>query len=472
MAQPYDSAATMNLAAISAIIQQQYFPEFEKQYYMNGSLEARLFNPADDAVVGDGKTLQVKVARGDTGRTSTDMLADMQQPRNFTANSIKVRFNERDQTANDFTRFTANGRVSHWDIENGSAGLIASVAQTVYEDITEDYSNKLSLFRHLRRTGRVATIITSGKKNNDALTFADATSYTTGAVTCRIKIQNGPIAGIQVGQVFDIYTSAGVLIFSKAQVTDVNTTDNSVGLMRADSDSTANFDSVTTDHELFYSGTRSAGIYSMGEWFARPVSGDSFIGGVSRFTGTSMSNYRWLLPTTVGEGETAVTIKKADFDSAGDAIGFVAETPMAYVCLTDAKMQTALRQTIGNDAIIINPVDAGNSERFANFGSMGVHYQHPTLGRVVIASTPYAIPNTIRFINPGDWKALSYGTKGLRFMPPLGGAGGAAGMWYRLPAATPNSGAGFFYQIDAVAVHCDFCHNPRRQLQIINRTST
>lgn len=465
MAQPFDNAATQNLAAISAIHQEQYFPNFERQYYMNGSLEARIFSPADEAIVGDGKTLQVKVSRGDTMRPDTDVLSDIQQPRNFQANSIKVRWNERDQTANDFVRIAGSARVSQYDLDNGSEGNIASIAQETYNDIVEGYGNQLAMLRHLGRTGTIATIVTSGKKNNDALTFAGATSYTTGSTTCRIQIQSGPIAALQVGMVLDIYNGA-VLVFSKAQVLDVNVTDNSVGLGRADTDSTANFDSVTSAYTLCLSGGYNKGIYSMGAWFGRPSSTDSFIGGVNRFTSTSMSNYRWLLPTTVGEGETSTTIKRSDFDNAGDAIGFVGETTMAYVCLADAKMQTALRQAIGNDSLIIQPQDAGNSERFANFGSMGLHYQHPSLGRVVIASTPYAVPNTIRFMNPGDWKALSYGGKGLRFMP------GEYGNWYRMQAATPNSGRGFYYQCDAFALVCDFCHNPRRQLQIINRTST
>lgn len=466
MAQPFDNTATQALAAISAIHQEQYFPEFERQYYMNGNLEARIFQPADDPVVGDGKTLQVKVSRGDTMRPDIDALADIQQPRNFRANSIKVRWNASDQTATDFVRIAGSGRVTEHDLNNGAAGNIASIAQTVYEDISEGYGKQLAMLRHLTRTGSIATIVTSGKKNNDALVFASATSYTTGSTSCRVQIQSGPIAAIEVGNVIDICTSAGLVIFARAEVVDVNVTDNSFGLVRADSDSTANFDAVTTAHQIFVSGGYNKGLYSMGAWFGRPTSTDSFIGGVNRFTGTSANNYRWLLPTTVGEGDAATTIKRADFDSAGDAIGFVGETPMAYVCLTDAKMQTALRQAIGNDGLILNPIDAGNADRFANFGSMGLHYQHPSMGRVVIASTPFAVPNTIRFMNPGDWRSLSYGVKGLKFMP------GDMGNWYRMQAATPNSGRGFFYQCDAYALHCDFCHNPRRQLQIINRTST
>jgi hypothetical protein len=464
MAEPFASSTTLTLDAVSAVIQEQYFPQFVEQINRAGSTTNRLFQPRAEAVVGDGEWFQNETAPSDTVRANTDMLANDQQPRPFTAAKIKVRFNQSDPSTNDFTRFTGVGRVDMWTLENGSGGTIIDIAQRVYMEIFSGYNYRLAMLRNADRTARIAT--TSTKTNSDGLYSGGCSAYTTGSTTCRLVITAGSIAALAQGSVIDIYTTAGVLVFSGAQVISCNPADPagpSLSLARANSSSTANFDNVTTGQYIYFSGEINQGMYSMGAWFSRPTSTDSFIGGVNRFSPAN----QWLVTTATREGQTARLIQKADFDALANAMNFIQDgTIPISVAITDIPMNTALREAIGNDALITWPSTGGNEDRYANFGSTGLLWQHPAFGKVSIVSDPLAVSNSVRFMVPDDWIALTSRFSGLHWMP------GTQGVWNRMVADTPNTGYGYYFQCDAVAAHCDYCKRPRYQGQILNVTSS
>lgn len=470
MAQPFDNAATLNLSAISAVIQQQYAPFLGDEIFFNsGTVTNRLFNPDPDPVVGDGKTYQAVTRKGLNARFNTDSLADFQNPSQFQAGSLKIRMNERDASSSDMTRLGGVARISELELLGVSSdGACLDIAERVVNDLTKDADLMLAIHRHLPRSGLVASTSSTspfGLKNSNLLTYSGSSQYTAGSTTCRIQLSSGTgnITALPPGAVIDFYQS-GVRVFAGAVVVSQNPYDQSLSLARYDSNSTTNFDSISTaGSDIYYSGMYGKNMYSFGAWFTRPVAGDSFINGVSRLTDTN----QWLLPTATREDQSSATkvIDRYDLDVVGDAVGYITDAPMTEaVFFGDPKLITTLRQDIGEDnfsTIAYSGEDGG--DRWAKAGNVGVIYQHPTLGRCRLIGDPLAVPNTLRMVIPGDWITATYGQTSFRFLP--GNINDS--MWSRLPAASPNSGFGMFYQTEMYRIMCDFCKYPRRQAQIM-----
>ena len=136
-----------------------------------------------------------------------------------------------------------------------------------------------------------------------------------------------------------------------------------------------------------------------------------------------------------------------------------ATTP-AY--LAERAKQT-VRTAIGEDAFIVYPVGDVRMKRFANFGNIGLNYQHPTFGNLKFFADPMAIPNTVRFIVPDTWRELFYGWRGLKAVP-----GGDIAGWYRMSADTTNAGKGVILKRDWWSLSGDMCFKPWLNAQILN----
>ena len=470
MAQPFDSAST--LQSFSAAIQLKYAPKFYDQIFFTGRPTNKLIKPMEQAVVGDGMTFQSRNAGSFNGRMDTDMVSDFPTPIPLGVANYKFRFNERDQTQNDFVKYATSGRVSQYDLDNiSSAGAAFNILSQTLKEIRDGFDFMTAAHRHLDRTGRICTIngtpvnndgqVASGTGNNVC------SAYTTGSTSARIVIQltsssAGSVAAFQPGVKLDIYNGA-TLVFSGAKVTDYNPQDSSVGLTRFDATSTANFDGVATGHSIYFSGEKDKNMYSLGAWFSSPSTTDSFIGATNRNTAAN----RYLNTTKIREGATARRISQKDFDDVCDAMAYVTDGSevSTWVAVADPRVITAVRQDIGEDRFIPYPVDQGNNKRFANFGTGALAFQHPSLGYIVLQAEPLCPPNVIRFFRPQDWKALSYGNRNLQFMP------GSNGLFNRLPSTTPGQGYGMFWQVEAFSVLGDICEYPRLSAQI-NAVST
>jgi hypothetical protein len=468
MAQPRDGATTQQLVA--DVLQEQYLNNFLEQVFFEGNATNRIVELDDEPVVGDGVNIQVKRYKGDNIKVTNDALEDFPDPSAFVPAKIKVRWNEDDPTAHDFSKFHGTGRVSIYEMEEASSdGAIVDIAEEIFDDLRPNYDFKLALFRNLDRTAKVAETPSTGtvKKNNDADNMTDATAYTAGATSCRVVVDNGPIAAFQPGMVYDIYTSGGALVFAGARVTDYNPGDKatgvgSVGFERYDSNSTANFDSVTTSCYFYPSGSRNKGMHGFGSWFSTPTAGESFIGAKDR----TLAANRYLTMTKIRKGQTSRKISVTDFDDLGDVVGNVTDKGNGmYTARAHQSIITSLRQQIGADKTIAWPTGNEKMKRFQHMGSMGVHWQHPVLGHVTLAADPLMRANTVQVTRGGDWKAKYRGNKGLKVMP------GERGPWYRLQGSTPGGHKSMFYGIDAYANHCDYCIYPKLQGEILNITA-
>lgn len=471
MAEPYDSAWL--LEDVSAIIQQQYFPEFtEEAPGRFGSVVNKYFKPSMDAITGDGKTMQVEIAPGDTVRFGTDPLGPFASPDVFQAGSIKVRFNKSTPTSSDFSHISASCQTNDIDLEVAGRGSIIDFVERMFKQIMPEYDEKLAVHRHLSRAAQVGTVDGTVYQNN-SFYYSGASGTASNTLGARFKVKDGSISYFRPGTRIDIYNGA-TLIVSNVAVTDSNPADSSIGIQYVSGSNTVrnsggpggvgtgSLGSIANGYSIFYSGERNAGMYSLGSYFSAPTSGESFIGGVDRTT----TGYRWMIPVTSRAGATSATLTKSMVDDLAISMGYRQEDEMGVVVTTSPDLHQKLRNEYTEAAFLNIPDGDNRLKRFANFGTMGLNYQHPVFGLVKVISDVLHVPNAVRVIVPETWRSLYYGFRGLKMMP------GTKGGWYRVTETTPNTGLSKVWKCDWYALQTDWCSQPWRNGQILNVQAT
>jgi hypothetical protein len=457
-----NTALTLQLA--NELFQTKYAPYIPDQVYSFGGTTNKLFKPSEEVVGGNGYTQQVVTTRSDLARTSNTVLSDF--PQNglpFQDQSYRVRFNERDGTANDFLKFSAQAKVTIVELLNGGNQMALNIAERLMREVAGSYSTKLAMLRHLPRTAVAATFSGTAKRNNNDALWASATAYTAGSSSFRIQLTTGQVGYFQPGTVWDVTNTAGTVLLTNYYVTDINMGEAtpSIGFAKSDfGTATNNADLVTgTGLQLVPVGSLNAGIHSLGSWFSTPTAGETtWIGGIDRTTAAN----RYLLPTRLRVGATARQVAKSDIGDLGNALGYVSEDPYTVgTVLTDLKVHQTLRDAIGEDAFIQYPTSGDNAERYAHWGSIGLIYQHPQFGLVRFAGDPFAPPDKLRFLVEDDWMCKYALQRGVIPMP-----GGDMGPWKRSPSDTPGSGYGMAYTYDTFSLMCDVCKNPRRNGEV------
>lgn len=468
MAEPRDSATF--LEDVSAIVQQKYMPEFTEEYSSRfGRTTNKLFRLDEMEITGDGRTMQVELAPGDTVRASADVLGAFAAPDRFEPGTLKARFNKQTTSANDFIQISASAQVDDIDIEEAGKGSIVDFCDRIYKQVMPNYEEHLAQLRQSSRNAVQAWCNGTPTLNNSWY-IGGATSTATNTGGLRVAVDNGSIANFRRGARLDFINPAtGTVRAGNVRVTDVNEADLTIGVAFTSDQSfapwvsTGDLATVADNDYIVRSGEYNAGLYSMGAWFSRPVAGESFLGGVDRTTAA----FRWLNTRATREGSAAIQVNKSMFNAAAIMLGFLSEDDdTGPVIMTDPTIHQTLRDQIGEDAFIQLPVDDDRMKRFANFGSVGLNYQHGVFGVVKIAADPLCPPNVVRIIASNTWKALYYGWRGLRPVPS-----GKGGHWYRMNEAAPNTGLGKMWKADWYAIQTDFCTQPWKNGQILNVTA-
>lgn len=473
MAEPLDSALILD--DVNTIVQQQYYSEYLEQWVSRfGKTTNKIFKPSDQPVVGDGLNFQYELGPAHSARASTSILGDFTSPQQFQPGSLKVRFSQ--TGACDFVRVSSSAQVNDIDMANAGKGTIVDLVKRIVASIMPDYDEHLAQLRNLPKTGLICSVSATPKKN-DARALAACTATASNTAGLRFGISGASRAYFRPGMRLD-FVVGGVVVAGNIQVTDVNLADptasnstigGSVGCAYISTGvagqlSTGNLANVTSAATVYYAGEQNAGMYSMGAFFSTPSAGESFIGGVDRTT----SSYRFLVPTTTREYDTSaaittnVTVNQSHFTDLANAMNYTDESEFGGVFVAAPEVVRKLQNDIFQSSIIQMPIGDNRSDRWGHFGMSGVFFQDPSFGTTQIIADPLINPNRIRFIRPDTWLALSYGWKGLRMMPGDNGKGG----WYRMNAASPNTGKSIFYKSDWYALHCDICTKPWKNGEI------
>jgi len=466
MAEPFDSAIYLEDA--SNVIQTAYMSEFTEEYPKRfGSFTNKMIKPYKEIAATDGIVMQYELGPADSVRTDTSPLGAFPSPQVLQAGQLRLRFNRNNAATNDFTNVKASVQFDLYTIENKGEGVIVDIAQRVYNSINDDYNEKMAILRQVHRSGQIALVNGTAKKN-DSWYLSGASASATNTAGLRCAIDTGSISAFRNNVRVDfINPSTGAVRAGNVRVTSTNVTDLSVGVEFVTSGptgtiSTGDLSTVADNDIIVFSGTYNKGYYGFGAWFGRPTSSDSFIGGVNRST----SSYHWMLPISTREGSSAAKITRSMFDELMVAMGFISEDPQnGLACVADPTIVNTIRQELGEQSFIQIPEGDSRLERFANFGSVGLNYQHATCGVIKIAADPLMVPNTVRFISSDTWKAVFVNHKGLR---PVMEAGKH---WYRMNESTPNTGKSLIYKADWFGDQVDFCMAPWKNGQMLNVTA-
>lgn len=459
MPEPRDS--TTVLEDVPQIIQKVYMKRFDPQYIgRHGKSLNRIFKPDSEETTGGGKTMQTETAPGDNARASTDALGAFAAPDHLEAASIEVRFNRTTPSSSDFTRISASCQTDDIDVQEAGKGSQVDFVKRMYGQVVDSYDERLA---QLRQCGRNAVLaFVNGSTGSNAAATSTTWYAITGSATntngIRFAVDNGSIANFRKGARIDVINpSTGLARAGNLRVNDVNYDNLTVGATFTSSTayppwtSTGDVSLVADNDYVVRSGEYNQGLYSLGAWLSRPTVAESFLGGVDR---TALA-YRWMITNATREGQTPTQITQSHFDDMAIMMGYLDDTDDTGPILTaHPKVLQTIRRQIGEDSIIQVPYGDSRLERFGNFGSTGLNYQHPVFGIVKLHADPLHPDNIVRLLSMGTWIGMYYGWKGLR---PLSENGGH---WYRMNEAAPNTGKGIMLKCDWYAFHCDFCTQP------------
>ena len=454
--------ATLTLQDVSLVVREQYDKKYYIQTQRMGGATLQMLKYETLKFGSDGKTFQSETERYDTFRGDTNSISDFSAPGQFTPRNLKVRWNENTPSSNDFLKISGSGQLTEYAVNgaNNDDLAIVSLSNKIAKDMAEDHAEKRAWYMSVPRSAKL--LLNNGtRKNNDSNLFASCTTYTTGSTTMRAQVDGGSLAFIKEGVSYDFYTSAGVLHFSGARCTDVNLGDSSAAFTRNNSDSTANFDSIADNDVIYLSGSRNKGMWSPEAWFSAATAGESFIGGVDRTT----SSYQWLNTITKSAG-TSRQIRLTDFGDLCTAIGYYKDGERILVATSTPEITETLRRLIGDAAFVPwTQVGEKTQKRYASFGMLGLNYQHPVVGMMVIASDVMAPQDKVRLFEPETWRSLQYGKAGLTFM------NGDNGIWTRQQSTVAGNGGSMIYRAEAYSNEATFCTIPKKNAQLTDVTA-
>lgn len=459
MAEPRDS--TTVLEDVPDIIQNIYMKRFDPQYIgRHGKSLNRVFKPDAMETTGSGKTMQTEIAPGDNARASTDALGAFAAPDHLEAAAVTVRFSRTNPTASDFTRISASCQTDDIDVQEAGKGSQIDFVKRMYSQVVDSYDERLAQLRECGRNGVLALV--NGTTGSNAAATSTTWYAITGSATntngLRCNVDTGSIANFRRGARIDfINPSTGAIRAGNCRVNDVNYANGQIGVTYTSSTSyppwtsSGDLANVTDNDYIVRSGEYNQGLFSLGAWLSRPTVGESFLGGVDR---TALA-YRWMLTNCTREGETPAQITASMFDDLAIMMGYLDDTDdIGPILSAHPTVIQTMRRQIGEDSIIQVPYGDSRLERFGNFGSTGLNYQHPVFGVVKLHSDPLHPADHVRLLSMGTWISMYYGWKGLR---PLTEGGTH---WYRMNEAAPNTGKGVMLKCDWYAFHCDFCTQP------------
>lgn len=462
MAEPYDSATT--LLDLSAVLQEQYFTDFIELTVRNHDDLNRMFEFMPEPVVGDGKNFQMETGPGDSVRSNIDPLADVAAPNRFNAASIKIRWNQNDTSAHDFCRMSGSAQVDYYTMENGGKGAIVDTAERIFRQVTQDYSEKLAIHRQLGRNP-ILGLVNGTPAQNDAVFFADCAATPTNTTGAKLTVDSTSIGYFREGQILDFYDPTNsVYSCQKVEVTDVNYVDSSIGLQFNMSglpsrQSSGTLADIANNDQIFFSGERNAGMYSIGSTMAAPTNDTSYLAGLNRVTAAN----RWANPHRYSAGTSSanVVVDKSHINGAARVMQYRRNNNNGVVVICQIDLHDTLRDSYGEDAFVPMPTDAANQKRFAHLGFVGLNYQHPTFGMLQIMSHSLYTPNVVDILTPNRWKTAVYGTKEWKWIP------GQNGPWYRVGSATPGNGDSLIYKADGLTNVVDFCTVPKDNCRVL-----
>lgn len=448
MANPADGA-TVVLDSLSNALYTIYLKEYnESPTRFAGRKLNQMFKPKALPASGAGVELKFENYMLDVVRGSNDPLADPGSPDRFDVQKITARYNTGSPSTNDFLSLKARIRVSQLEVDQLTDAPNASIVQAakkLAKQVLVDHDTKLALYRCTPKSGLIANV-NGNLINGDGTTVYTGTSYTPSATDVRFKVDGGSFAAFRRGMKLVIYKSGGTDPVTCRVVGTLDPQNRSIRVQVESDSATANFGATTGlyDNGLIYlSGTTNSaneGLHSIESWSGTPSSGETtFIGGVDR----TDYNYGFLNFTRVSAGSTAQKISKTHIETMFNSLQYMQEDNAAGVLVGATDIMDTLRGSIGEDAFTI--ADPSGEDKYG-FGSSGLGYQHPHIGRVNFMADPLINPNKVLWLVPSTWYTCTYDKVAGMGLRPLSGDGG--GSWYRMESNTPGAGRSLFHQMD------------------------
>jgi hypothetical protein len=390
----------------------------------------------------NGRTMQIEVkgAHNRSTRLSHDLMDAMPDPGPGHYARYNLTFDETSAADNNFPALEIGWRTNIYNIWKQADSNWKGAAAFIRKDIDEgmaDIKETLARYLHLPTDGKLATLdATTPKKNDDADNWTDATTYTSGSTTCRIKCQPFSIGRIGIGQIIEIRTSGGELRMNNVKVVDVNPYDKTLDIKLDADTNRQSVDSAGADVTTFNAIAASDTLYLSGN-YNQAVDGSlaAFFDYSTNYYDADRSTFpnQILMPIVhaLAASGSTVALTEDHLVTAGETGDWQqgdANAKSVRVMSMARDQFRAIRKIAKDGAMTFVP--GTSSEVGKNLkrvlGEDGFVLHDPNFGQVAVMVEDFAEYGVIDFLDMSTWEIVEPFSGGFRMLP-----GNMTGFWSR-----------------------------------------
>lgn len=447
MSNPGDLSASV-LTSITAALKTVYLPKLnEDPTAFMGTKFNQMFKPRHLTAVAAGLEMKFENYKADLIRGSKDPNENPINPDRFDIKATTLRYAVGNPTNMDFLTFNGSYQVTQLEFDGLSddpVGSVVRVAKRLRRDVFTDMDSKLAMFRTIPRNGRIA-LVNGNLINGSGTAFYTGTAYTASATDVRFKVDNGSYAALnRRGVKLVIYKSNGTDPVTCRTVGQADAQYKSIRVQVTSDSATTDFGltaGLYNNGAIYLSGGKDVGMYGPEEWSTEPTNGEAWLGGEDRTAADKgyLNFTRYRAP-----GTTPVKIQRSYIEGFFGVLQYTKEAKQKGFALTNTDLFDSIRTSIGEAAF--STADPSGEDKYG-FGSSGLGYTHPYVGRVNFVADPLVNPNKLLWLVPETWFTACYDKEAKLGVRALMGDGGTGG-FYRPQSDQADGPRSKHYRID------------------------
>jgi hypothetical protein len=443
-------------------------------------------------VFGNSIEYTVKAFHNRSTRVTNDATKAMPDPAPGEYVTFTVNFDYETATSNDFAVFEVAFRTSIYDLWKRGDRTFKDASDFIRKDVEEgldDVKETFAKYLHLPADGLLATIDTTGIRNDDDDRWDSASAYTNDGTsdTAKIRLATPAIARLGDGQRIEIRNRTGgdTPIVNSVRVTYVhpyyNTIDVQVTTDSTDGEEPGLGGAITTLDEVddALDAGDTVDIYLNGSFDQAPSgtlaqlfdSTTAYYGAVrdpDDTSGTYDARNRILIPIRIdlSGGGADVSLTADNYRRVGEAVGWQQGGFQEAGQLVQIMSRYEYRQVsafVEDEGIKMVPALESEVGRGLNkaFGFDGFILHDPNLGTQMLVVDDFAEPGQIDFLNRSQWEQATPIDGGFRMFP-----GEVAGIWSRNTESDGSGRPSKFYSANGLQLAAFVCRWPKGQIRM------
>jgi len=461
------------LIAQSDTFRKEYAPGISDQMRRFGKTTA-LINLKSRELDNSRIEYELKSLNNRSSRLSRDVMAPMPDPGIGQYTRFFVNFDHTSPEDNDFMAIEVAFRTTFVDIEKRMAATWKGDTNYLDSDVEDGLADVKETFAkciHLPADGKLATVATGGKLDDDTDLADDASAYVNGSTTCLIKLDATSIARIGHGQMIEFRTAGGTLVVNNILVTDVHPFYNTINVkITADSVDSAgtavtNLDNVAAADQVFLSGNYNVSASGTLDGF---FNNDLAYYGKTRNGGAGVNDVLKPRRIDASRGGALVDLTDRAFQDVGRVAGWQlgdGNAKYSRAVVMSRNETDGIRSLVKNGAFRMEPILQSqiNGDIIRATGHDGFVIHDTNLGTILHVEDDFAEPGKIDLLDMKDWEMVvpNNAYKDLYMFE------GTHGMWTRETESDGSGKPSKYYSANGIKMFAFVCTRPLMQTRLM-----